>query len=161
MYKKSLKKSVPHLRTGTIVIGLAFFQTVTFLLLHDLFIDLATAVGASNRVRGGVGWGVTIYWSTFIFAGICLVNGFLSLYRVPRLRLDFALLGFGLFSLLFVQDVFHLTAWVYPKRALVVVASAFVAMTFPHLLVSLFKKVDANFRNKTPRRASNRLIESR
>lgn len=140
MYKPSLEQPNQYLRAGLLLTVLVFTQTILFITLHDSLIDLAIELGAASHVKGGVGWGLTIYYSTFGFTAICLICGFLSLFCTRNQSVYFASLGFALFSSLFVQDLFRLTEWAYPRRALIVIVSAFVALILPHLLFSTAAK---------------------
>jgi len=148
MHKHDLKPDM-HSTNAMAALGFAFGQVALFVGLHDLSLSLAAASGEPSHVNGGVGWGIMVEYSIYIFAVICLVSRFLAL-SFSSWRVLFPLIGFVLFASLFVDDLFHVRSLTYPKRALLLVSCAFAALVFPYL----------NFRNKTRPRASNEYVLS-
>jgi hypothetical protein len=127
---------------------LAFCQTILFVSLHHYLIGLAIAVGQPGYVRGGVGWGILVNFSVYVFAATCLISGFLSASFPSKYRIYFPLIGFAVLSGLFVNDLFHLTSFGYPKRALLLVSCAFVTLVIPYLIFQVVSRISWGRRRK-------------
>jgi hypothetical protein len=123
-----------HERNAIFAFVLAFCQTILFVALHHYLIAWAIAMGHPDYVRGGFGWGILINFSVYVFAAICWISGFLAATFSRKYRIFFPLIGFVIFSGLFVDHLFHLTSFGYPKRALLLISCAFVTLVIPHLI---------------------------
>jgi hypothetical protein len=122
-------------------IALAGCQIVMFIVLHDFAMNLAAKTGQSDYVRGGVSWGMTLHYSMYIFVAICIICSFLSVLFFPRQRVIISLIGFAIFAYPFIDDVFHLTSWTHPKRALLWILAGFFTLPFPYLMFEAVSRI--------------------
>ena len=139
MRKPDLEPDV-HSTNAMAAIVFAFGQVALFVGLHDLLLSMAIANGQPSNVNAGVGWGVMVQYSVYIFAAICFLTRFVTLSFISLPKFLFPLLGFAFFSVLFVDDLYYLRSFVHPNPAGLSILCAFAALVSPYLVFEFVTK---------------------
>ncbi len=124
---------------------IVFFQILTYILIHNFFIDYYT--NNFNTVKVGLSWGLTVHFSLYFFSLFALISFFIICFakgmkkKIITNKYFILSIFYILFILLYVRYLND-----RPLRTLLIFFASFVGFYIVYFTIDIFKFVIAKLR---------------
>ena len=116
-------------------IVLIIIQILLFIIVHDGAVKLYEQLFVGQKMD--IGWGITVTVAVWLFSLISVAVGVLCQFVARNHRVTVLLAGYSIFGAFHVQQI-----TIRPYRTLLLLVSAFVALTIPFLVMGKYLKTN-------------------
>ncbi len=112
--------------------GIWLLQLIFYISFYELGYTIWESLG--NEIRNNLGWGITIYFSLYVFIVLSLINSILFTISVRRKWL-FILILFVIYEIFFGSNYFH-----SPFRFLLLSSSVLISFIIPSFILFFLRR---------------------